>query len=77
MSEVATRPGARRLWPLAVLLAAVLVAGGVGIAIYRAGPRDEGKPTEVASREVSEAKVKEFCGACHGFPPPDSFPRSV
>lgn len=27
--------------------------------------------------EASSAQVHSFCGACHAYPPPDSFPRSV
>jgi hypothetical protein len=32
-------------------------------------------PVEIA--EAGAAGVKQFCGACHAYPPPDTFPRSA
>jgi FG-GAP-like repeat len=62
----------------------VLVAGGVAAAavagyvcFHRPGdvppppPAGPEPPADVA------AQVHQFCGACHAYPPPDSFPRSA
>jgi hypothetical protein len=40
------------------------------------GSSDKGATPASRPAEASAAQVHEFCGACHGYPPPDSFPRS-
>jgi hypothetical protein len=68
----------RRLaWCLPVLLVA-LAAGAA--AWYRHAPAPAAVP-EVslppAGTEATSAQVNAFCGACHAYPPPSSFPREA
>jgi hypothetical protein len=44
----------------------------------RSAPAEPEKPRVAAavSREASHAEVKAFCGACHAYPPPDTFPKA-
>jgi hypothetical protein len=39
-------------------------------------PTPEPAPARPAA-EATSKQVHQFCGACHGYPPPDSFPRSA
>src|SRR5947207_5375510 len=34
-------------------------------------------PPELGTAEAPAEQVQQLCGACHRFPPPDSFPRSA
>src|SRR5262245_44511813 len=63
---------------LLVLAVAVLFAG-VGGYTYLARPvgtvEPPASPAPVA--EATAEQVRQFCGACHAYPPPDSFPRPL
>jgi hypothetical protein len=79
MNDMPAPRGARKVWPAALLVGlGVLAAGGVGVYAYRRS-QDEPPPVIVTSTtgEVSEARLDQFCGACHTVPPPDTFPRSA
>lgn len=61
--------------------AAGLVAAGAGAYILLQ-PRPEEPPPPVVdspalSGEDVSARVHQFCGACHAYPPPETFPRSA
>jgi hypothetical protein len=67
------------LWPcVAILLGALLIIGGIGYAIRvfdkseRITPPSPKPPPEPA--DIVE-QVHFFCGACHAYPSPDTFPR--
>ncbi len=74
---MATPSPATRWW----IIASLLVLPLVGIATYF-WPRDDTlaipqvnlPPSPPAA---SEAQVRQFCGACHAYPPPSTLPRSV
>jgi hypothetical protein len=76
MSDVAT-PTRRRGLVLALVAAAGLVAGGAGAYwIYRS--RTTGDPADPSTDPPAgdiDAQVHNFCGACHTYPPPDTFPK--
>jgi hypothetical protein len=57
------------LWLVAVPLFGAIAASGISCTADR--PPVETPPP----RQASAAAVHEFCGACHAYPPPDSFPR--
>ena len=59
----------------AVIGVIVVIAAALGgwAWLQRGAPRQSGAGSSAA--EASEAQVREFCAACHAFPPPDSFPR--
>jgi hypothetical protein len=66
------------------ILAAALVVLGLGIAVlagsfYFSGTAHEVPPPIIAPAAVGDIthSVHQFCGACHAYPPPDSFPRSA
>jgi len=43
-----------------------------------AGNATPSKPSEAEEdSEASSAQVHQFCGACHAYPPPETFPRSA
>jgi hypothetical protein len=63
--------------------AAVAVSGGVAYAVFAPKPGApqtaevaEPPPMPPAPAEASSAEVHRLCGACHAYPPPDTFPRS-
>jgi hypothetical protein len=64
---------ARRGW----LLAAVLVAALAGAAVWqlRHEAAEPANNVAEAAPEATAEQVHAFCGACHAYPPPDSFPR--
>jgi hypothetical protein len=74
------RPGAVRPWLLACLAAGAFAAAGT-LLLLRRGPDEP--PPPVAPPEVAEPaediteQVHQFCGACHAYPPADTFPRSA
>jgi hypothetical protein len=77
MSDVAERQGARGAWVkvlLVLLLTALAAGGGVGVYVYRQRVQPPPLPPSETGEEVSEARLTEFCGACHRVPPPSSFP---
>jgi hypothetical protein len=55
------------------LLACVLVAAGVTAAIFFDRTPEKPPPQ---SADVT-AQVHQFCGACHAYPPPETFPRDA
>jgi hypothetical protein len=70
------RPG-RIGWPL--LLAGAALLAGVVAALFFMAPKPTAKedllnPPMLAPAVLTE-KVHAFCGACHAYPTPDSFPR--
>jgi hypothetical protein len=80
-----TRPGARLLWipPAAVALAAAWVLARPTQSDRRPAPSSPAPATTrpVAATSggtpvVSRTRVEAFCGACHAYPPPDTFPRA-
>jgi hypothetical protein len=69
----------RGQWLLAMSLVVILGAAGVAAGLYFSGSGQDRPPSATApvvAGDVS-ARVHEFCGACHAYPPPDSFPRSA
>jgi FG-GAP-like repeat len=63
---------------VAALLLGVCLAGAVGGYFALSSPAAPVLPPFVPpspGEEAAEAPVRELCGACHSFPPPDSFPR--
>src|SRR5262249_49760825 len=66
----AGRPG---LSAVAIAAVAALAVG----AYVLFGDRDVESPgnTPAPVEEASAQQVHQFCGACHAYPPPDSFPR--
>jgi hypothetical protein len=76
MSDKQTR--ARR-WPrTAVITFAGLCAAGVLVSCGRPTSDPPPDPGAVGPTGKIEPKlVKQFCGACHAYPPPETFPRSA
>jgi hypothetical protein len=74
MSNV-TRPS-RSGWLWLVVLAGV---GAAGVVLYLRQPAADVPPpvTPPPLTPDTSKQVHEFCGACHLFPPPDTFPRSA
>ncbi len=69
----------RTRWLLAALALAVLgTAGGLAYALRGPG---SAAATAVARRpepaEATAEEVHRLCGACHAYPPPDTFPRAA
>ncbi|HEX3150512.1 MAG TPA: FG-GAP-like repeat-containing protein [Gemmataceae bacterium] len=65
-----------------VLIAGVLIVGGVAVIIFVVSNHGEIQPTfepphvETAAAATAE-EVHRLCGACHAYPPPETFPRSA
>lgn len=61
------------------LLVAAVIVLGVGVSVYLTHHREEPRPpvpTAPPDPEDIAAQVHNFCGgACHAYPPPDTFPR--
>ena len=75
MSDVhQTRRRPLRLW-----LPAVGVASGVVWAVLAAAAPQTSAPMTLPPEppEATSAEVHRLCGACHAYPPPDTFPRSA
>jgi hypothetical protein len=69
--------GVSGLWGVA---AAVPLLAGAALVYYcfRPGPEPPDEvPLPVAPAEASAAEVHRFCGACHAYPPAETFPRSA
>jgi hypothetical protein len=70
----------RIVLPVVLLLAAALGAAGVFVVVLRYAavgpppPATDPPPAEAAEVEQS---IHAFCGACHAYPPPDTFPRDA
>src|SRR5436309_792473 len=62
---------------LGATLLVLLVAGSAAY-LTRFSPQESQPTLAIAPPppEATSAQVHEFCGACHAYPPPDSFPRS-
>lgn len=66
-------PRSSRFW---VALVAVALCGGIAYAIFtktQTSPLQTNLPSE--SAEATTEEVHRLCGACHAYPPPDTFPR--
>jgi hypothetical protein len=75
MNDVRTRSG-RGLRMLAIGLAGV----GAALAAVSCGRSPANRPppaVTVAPAADIGRQINDFCGACHAFPPPDTFPRSA
>jgi hypothetical protein len=59
-----------------VFVAATLAALALG-GCNRNGSNDEPPPVTLAESKDLPQRVHTFCGACHPYPPADTFPRSV
>src|SRR5438132_3494160 len=56
----------------ALVASAVLAAAG---AVWYVGPSSPPPAPPAAPAADVSAQVRQFCGACHAYPPPDTFPR--
>lgn len=77
----ANRSPARRwiIWAV-VLVAALAASGGIAYAVLAPKPPAAAPPPLELPPEPPEAtseEVHRLCGACHAYPPPDTFPRSA
>src|SRR5436309_3887934 len=70
------RPGFGRSLKLLLLTATVAISGGLGYAVFGAR-QTVTPPTSSESAEATAEEVHRLCGACHAYPPPDTFPRSA
>ena len=67
-------PGRKRLFGvLAVLL--VVLAAGLGYWTLKSTPDTRTDPPPPAA--ATAGQVRQVCGACHPYPPPDTLPRSA
>src|SRR5947209_7770753 len=79
MGDVHTRNRRGRLLLSALAGASLLAAAGAAI-VFLSGPRPQDNPPSAAPPPAPAdiiAQVHAFCGACHDYPPPDTFPRSA
>jgi hypothetical protein len=79
MSDDPTRPPRRSLRPW-LLAAAVAGAGGIFYAVLAPGSKPVLPPQQAAAGPApppaaTTEEVHRLCGACHAYPPPDTFPR--
>src|SRR5438552_180037 len=82
MNDTGTPQRRGRLWPLLLTGACLFLAGAAAATVYtvcfkgspREVPPDAAPPVVVG--DISP-KIHQFCGACHQYPPPDTFPRSA
>jgi hypothetical protein len=78
MSEVHVRKNMAWLWLSGLIgIAFVTVIVGLGV-FFKRGSTE--RPPDWRAPEFAgdiEPQVHQFCGACHAYPPPDTFPRSV
>ncbi len=77
VQSLGVRPG-KVGWPL--LLAGAAVLAGVAAGVFFLLPTSAAKKDDLLSPpilapDVLSQKVHAFCGACHAYPTPDSFPR--
>lgn len=76
--QSASHPG-RSAGILVILVAGVLIPGlGCLIVWFALIPSAThlSVPTTTVQDEATKDEVVRFCGACHAYPPPDSFPKS-
>lgn len=71
-------PKRRWMKPTAILTVATLAFGVAGFAFLAQTPAPVPAPVlPPAPVEASAEQVHAFCGACHPYPPPHTFPRSA
>src|SRR5262245_13816015 len=90
MSDVPIPSRRRWLWPLSFAVAGLLaVAAGISGCGRPASetPSDDPPPADASPADTKSGpgsastkadlvkQVHTFCGACHAYPPPDTFPR--
>jgi FG-GAP-like repeat len=78
MNDIPARSAKTALWLLALAGGGLIAAAGAALFFYKLAtefPRPT-ISTTVADKEL-DAHVHEFCGHCHAFPPPETFPRSA
>jgi hypothetical protein len=65
--------------PAGIVLVVLLLALVASFAFWvgARAPRPAPAPLEEEPAEASSEQVHQFCGACHAYPPPSSFPRSA
>ncbi len=73
MSDSRLRPGSARA-AIAVLAVISVSLGGAAYVLRSEPVPDEPRPAPV---EATAKAVRDFCGACHAYPPPDTLPRSA
>jgi hypothetical protein len=69
-----SRPGFRVGWLALVCLPAALAGLALGGCTR---VEDKETPAESTAAEVTSAQVRQFCGHCHAYPPPNTFPKSA
>jgi hypothetical protein len=79
MTTVLRHSAAR--WALRLTLLGACLAGGTAAGLFALSSPSPPAPAPPytpppPAAEAAEGPVREFCGACHNYPPPDSFPRS-
>jgi hypothetical protein len=75
MHDMPPRRRARGFWLMVLVVAGATTAGVGAYAYYHYTSRILPPPVTVPEGEVSEVQLRQFCGACHALPPPDTFPR--
>jgi hypothetical protein len=70
-------PGKKWCLALGVGLLALGVGGYLYLAPSAAGPAAPALTLPPASPEATAEQVHQLCGACHAYPPADSFPKSA
>src|SRR5438270_11677005 len=76
MSEVSARPARKALWLLAFVCGVLLAAtGAAAYYFYNSLPVNPSLVALSSSDKETDRKINAFCGGCHAFPPPETFPR--
>src|SRR5262245_41428314 len=70
------RPRSRRSLMLWLCVAAAVASGGLGYAVLALKP-DADPALRPEPPEATAEAVHQLCGACHPYPPPETFPRSA
>src|SRR5262245_17864785 len=65
----------RRLFAFALLAAAIGAGAAVLVYAYHSRTREPTPPRPPPPASAEE--VREFCGACHAYPPPETLPREA
>ena len=66
----------RAAWVALLVLASLAAAAAASFYVLRRGPAGD-PPADSARAADVAGQVHTFCGHCHAYPPPDSFPRSA
>jgi len=77
MNDVPARSAKIALWLLALAGGGLVVAAGARLFFYKPTAEPSAAPVVSAPDKDIDAHVHEFCGHCHAFPPPETFPRSA